>query len=335
MSWGAPESLVLLAAAPIAVLLGWWWWQRATRALAAWAARSQWHRLGVDASTRRLAWRLVLLFLAIASMAAAVARPRWGESEQTVEIVGVDTVAILDTSASMRVEDVTPSRSEVARAILGNLTRELEGHRLALVQMEGTVRALTPMTADMEAVRLALDSARINSLERPGTDLGLALERGAEMFLPGEERHRAILVVTDGEDHGEQLGDAMRQLASEGVAVHVLAIGTPDGGPIPIAGAGPGTYKQDANGQIVMSKLAADSLRELADVTGGTLVTVERAGQSIDPIVDAILSLERRSLGTETVVLHEERFQLPLLLAVLALVAMSLVSPLRPARGAA
>lgn len=334
MTWGAPEWLILLGLAPLSVVLGGLWWGRLTRAMGAWAARSQWPRLGVDASRRRLALRLILVAVAISATALALSRPRWGQSEHTVERVGVDTVVILDSSTSMSVTDVTPSRIEVARALLTRLTERLDGHRLALLQMEGTVRALTPMTADLGAVRLALDAVRVGSLERPGTDLGLALERGAELFLPGEERHRAILVVTDGEDHGERMAQAQRQLSEQGIAVHVLAVGTPEGGPVPVPGAGPGVFKQDGQGEVVISRLAAEQLRSLAQVTGGQFVIVKRGGRAIDPVVKAILSLEARSLGRETVVQQRERFQIPLLAAVFALITAPLVQPMRPVKEA-
>lgn len=332
MTWGTPERLVLLALAPLIVLAGCWWWFRSTRALSSWASRAQWLRLGVDASAGRLVLRLLLLFVAASTIAVALARPRWGTSEHTVERAGVDTVVILDSSTSMGVADVTPSRLEVARALLDRVTRQLEGNRIAVLQMEGTVRALTPMTADMEGARLTLEMVRINSLERPGTDLGVALERAADVFLPGEEQHRAVLVVTDGEDHGQRLNKAEERLAEQGVNVHVMAVGTPEGGPIPVPGAGAGVYKQDGDGQVIVSRAAVDRLRALAEVTGGTFIAVERAGTDIEPIVDAIRGLEARSLGEETVVQQRERFQWPLLAAVVALAAVTLVQPLRTPR---
>lgn len=332
MSWGAPERIALVALAPLVALAGWWWWRRATTALAGWASRAQWPRLGVDASAGRLAVRLLLLVVAVSTMVVAVAQPRWGRSEHTVERVGVDAVVILDSSASMSVADVKPSRLEVGRALLDRITRRLEGNRVAVLQMEGTVRALTPMTADMEGARLTLDTVRVNSLERPGTDLGVALERAADVFLPDEERHRAVLVVTDGEDHGQRLEKAQQRLLEQGVHIHVLAIGTPEGGPIPVPGAGSGVYKQDGEGQVIVSRTAVDRLRQLAESTGGAFVAVERAGADIEPIVDAILGLEARALGEETVVQQRERFQIPLFTAVLALAAMPLVQPLRPPR---
>jgi len=334
MSWAAPERLALLMLAPMVLLCGWLWWRRMNKALSAWAGRAQWPRLGIDASRVRLWTRLVLISLAVAASVLAIARPRWGESERTVERVGVDTVVILDSSTSMLVADVTPSRMAVAKTLLGRLTEHIEGHRVALLQMEGTVRALTPMTADLEAVRLAIESVQVGSLERPGTDLGLALERGADLFLPGEERHRGILLITDGEDHGDNLKTAERRLAEAGISVHVLAVGTDQGGPIPVAGAGRGVYKKDGQGQVVISKLGVDSLTNLSEITGGQFVVVDRAGASIEPVVDAILGLEARSLGQETITQKEERFQLPLLVSILALASAALIKPLRPVKEA-
>ncbi len=334
MTWGAPQRMILLLLVPLVMILGWLWWQRLRKALSAWAGKAQWARLGIDASSRRLWLRLALLGLAVAASVLAIARPRWGESEHTVERIGVDTVVILDSSSSMNVADVTPSRIAVAKTLLGRITERIEGHRVALLQMEGTVRALTPMTADLDAVRMAADSVRVGSLERPGTDLGLALERAADLFLPGEERHRGILLITDGEDHGDHLNAAQRRLAEVGISVHVLAVGTAQGGPIPVAGAGRGTYKQDGQGQVVISKLGTDSLETLSEITGGQFVSVDRAGESLDPIVDSILGLEARSLGQETIVQQEERFQIPLLISILALAAASMVKPLQPVREA-
>ncbi len=329
MNWAIPERLILLVLVPGLFIAGWWWWLRATRALSMWAGREQWRRLGIDAARRRLLVRLCLTGLAAAGLVLSLARPRWGETEQQVERMGIDTVVVLDSSASMNVADVTPSRLDVAKALLAKLTRELDGHRFAILQMEGTVRALTPMTADLEAARLAVETVRVASLERPGTDIGLALERAARLFLPGEERHRGILLITDGEDHGSNYEAARRNLIEQGIAVHVLAVGSATGGPVPIPGAGAGAYKQDNRGQVVVSKLEGELLQELAQSTAGVFVVVERAGQSIEPIVSAIRGLEARSFGKETILQQKERFQLPLVLSLLALAAAAFVHPLR------
>lgn len=341
MEWASPHWLWLLVAAPAAVGLAALVWRRRLRATAAWAARGLWDRLLPSLRLRRLWTSSVLLGVALAGVALALAQPRWGLAEQQVERRGVDVVFVLDTSLSMATTDVSPNRLFVAQTLVRRAVQALPGHRVALVQAEGDGVVMVPLTADGAVVDLLLDAVLPGSLPTPGTELTPALRRGLALYPEEGDKHRAMVVLSDGEDHGSGLEEMAEELADAGVVVHAVGVGTRQGKPLEMPDLGPGggrragqvTYKRDEQGQVVVSRLEEENLELLARETGGTYLRADGAGTELDPIVREIESMESRSYGTETVSVLEERFQWPLALAVLALLGHLGISPFRRGQG--
>ncbi|MEL7060680.1 MAG: VWA domain-containing protein [Acidobacteriota bacterium] len=334
MHFAAPNFFWLALAAPLVALIAAWCWSRRERALRRWVRRALWRRLAPGQERGRLVWSVSLLTGVVAAAAVALAQPRWGFSEQEIERRGVDVVFVLDTSLSMATRDVEPNRLWVAQTVVRRLVEDLGGHRVALVQAEGDGVVMVPLTADVAVVDLMLDSVFPGSLPTPGTRLRAALERGLELFPEGEDKHRVMVVLSDGEDHGESL--VAEALAERGVIVHAIGVGTLDGDPIelPTAGAagrlrdgrsGDGRFKLDESGQVVVSRLVEAKLEELARETGGLYLRAGDAGVDLEPIADRIDGMEGRSYGSETIDVLEERFQWPLALAI-ALLALQLAT---------
>jgi Ca-activated chloride channel family protein len=341
-----PRLLPLLALAPLAGVAALWLLRRRRRALAAWAQPSSWRRLGLGAESRRRSWPAALLLaVAVAGIALALTRPRWGQSEIPVEQRGVDVVLVVDTSYSMAALDARPSRLSVAKSLARRLLAELPGHRFGLVALEGEGSVLVPMTTDAAAVELSLDALEPGSLPTPGTALAAAVATAVELF-PVGETHRVVVVLSDGEDHEGGLGRALEALRTGGVVAHAIAIGTVTGAPLP-APFDPrrlpdeprlrdDSFKRDADGRVVISRRQDDALRQLAERTGGRFLVAEGAALDPAPIAESIGSLERRRLETLTVAAQPERFQWPLALAALALAGWLIAHlPPRPRRPAA
>ena len=327
MSFAQPNLLWLLLIAPVVALLAAVVWRRRLESDAAWASRGLWDRLLPSYAPRRIALSVAFLTLAVAGAGLALARPRWGSGEQTVERKGVDIVFLVDSSLSMAVRDVQPSRLFVAKTLIRRMVRELPGNRVGLVQTEGTGVVLAPLTLDGGVLDLLLDTVEPGSLPTPGTELAPGLETALRLFGEGDEKHRVLVVVSDGEDHGGGVEDRIARLKESGIVVHSLGVGTLEGGRIQI----PGTpeFKRDAEGNMVTSKLHEEVLEGLARGTGGGYLRVTSAATDPAPILRDIDRMEKRTMESQTLSTLEERFQWPLALAALALALHLIVGPFR------
>jgi Ca-activated chloride channel homolog len=331
-TWFArPEWLALVLLGP---LVGWLvarFLGRHVRAAETWAARGLWPRLHPAYSPRRARAAALLLGCAVAALGLAIARPRWGGTAETVERQGVDVVYVLDVSRSMAVTDVLPSRLVVGRATLRRLVEAMPANRVGLVAAEGTGEVLAPLTTDAGVLDLVLDTLEPGALQVPGTVLAPALDRALELFPPGGDKHRALVLISDGEDHGGGLDAVTDRLAKAGIVVVALGIGTEKGGPVPDPTARDGV-KRSADGELVVSRLEPAALQALAARTGGTYLPVTDLATPLGAAVAVINRLERTTFEAEEVDTAAERFQWPLIVAILALVAFLTLRPFGVAR---
>jgi Ca-activated chloride channel family protein len=327
-----PRLLWLAALAPLAAAgAAVWLWRRRLAADAAWASRALWDRLLPAYSPARMRGSVICLALAVLGTSLALARPRWGAGREDVERKGVDVVFLVDSSLSMSAIDVPPSRLYVAKSLVRRMTRAMPGDRIGLVQAEGTGVALAPLTLDGGVIDLLLDTIEPGSLPAPGTELATGLEAALRLFGAGSEKHRTLVILSDGEDHGGGLEAEIARLREEGVVVHAFGIGTPNGAPLPLpGGGGGGGYKRDAEGNIVISRLHEDVLESMARATGGSYTRVTSAALDPAPVVRRIDSMEKRTMESESVTTLEERFQWPLALAALALLSYLALGPFAP-----
>ncbi|MEO6192178.1 MAG: VWA domain-containing protein [Thermoanaerobaculia bacterium] len=328
MTFAVPDLLWLALLAPLAAAAAMALWRRRLAADTAWAARGLWSRLLPAFAPRRLTLSVAALALAVLGASFALARPRWGSGEQKVERKGVDVVFLVDSSLSMGARDAAPSRLFVAKSLVRRMTREMPGNRVGLVQTEGDSVALAPLTLDAGVIDLLLDAIDPGSLPTPGTELAPGVETALRLFGEGSEKHRVLVLLSDGEDFGGGLDSEIAKLKDEGVAVFAFGLGTPQGGTVPI----PGTseLKRDAEGTVVVSQLHEDVLEKLARSTGGEYLRATSAAVDPAPILRKIDRLEKRTIESQSLSTLEERFQWPLALAALALLVYLAVGPFAP-----
>ncbi|HEX6201444.1 MAG TPA: VWA domain-containing protein [Thermoanaerobaculia bacterium] len=339
LPFAEPRLLALALVAPLAALVAWRLWRRRLDADAAWASRGLWDRLLAGYRPRRLAASVALLAVAVLAVALALAEPRWGAVEREIERRGVDVVFVLDSSLSMNARDVMPSRLFAAETLVRRLVREMPGNRVALVQAEGEGVVMTPLTLDGAVIDLLLDAIAPGTLPVPGTRLAGPLRQALGLFDPAGRGHRVVVLLTDGEDHGGGLGPALDELRRQGVVVHAIGVGTPQGAPVPLpagarAQAGEPELKRDAAGQVVISRLGEEVLEQIADATGGLYLRATGAGADLGPVIERISAMATRRFESETLDTRAERFQWPLALAALALVAHLAAGPFAPQRPA-
>ena len=326
MNFADPRLLWLTVAAPLAGFAAFWLLRRRAAAEAAWASRAIEPRLRSGSRPRPPLWAAILLGLATLGIVLALARPRWGESIEKVEHRGVDIVFLLDTSASMATYDVLPSRIWLAQSLVRRMAQQLPGNRVALVQAEGVGVVMAPLTVDIAVLDLLLDSVEPGSLPLPGTQFTPALTRAIGLFPPGHDKQRVMVLLSDGEDHDEELAPVINRLVEAGIVVHTVGVGTTQGAPVPVAGKA-GEFKRATGGEVVISRLRPAVLEKVAEATGGIYLEASNANADPRAILERIQAMQKRGLSSSTVATLEERFQWPLAAAAAALALWLAVSP--------
>jgi Ca-activated chloride channel family protein len=332
--FGSPEYLALLVLLPGMALAGWYARARRAAALRGFAGGHV-ARFTGQVSANRRALKLLLIYVAWTALALAAARPQWGTRLEPIVRRGADVVLVLDTSLSMAAEDVAPNRLDLARHSLGTLLERIPGDRVALVTFAGEANLACPLTIDHAALRMLLESAGVTSTPVPGTALADALRVALHAFRarPGEpdDRGRAIVVFSDGEDHSGETEPVLEELSRAGIAVHAVGCGTARGAPLPLresSGLVAG-YKKDREGRVVTSRLNEDVLERLALATGGRYFLAAPGEFEIGEIARSLAVLSQGELGAELRTRYEERFRIPLLLGLAALIAEALVGDRR------
>ncbi|MDA0378911.1 MAG: VWA domain-containing protein [Bacteroidetes bacterium] len=299
-------------------------WQR-RRLAVRFGSKAAIARLSATLSPRRRRWRAALRSLAVALMILALVGPRFGTRIKEVTREGIDLVIALDVSASMLAEDVAPNRLERARNEIKNLLGDMDGDRIALVTFAGDAFIQCPLTTDYGALRLFLDVADPSLIPTPGTDFGAALEMALQAFKAptgtpdGEGRTRAVLFVSDGENHIADLESILDSAREEGVVIFSAGVGETEGAPIPEYRNGRRVdYKKDRTGAVVTTRLEEAVLQDLA--RDGSYFRVARTSSSLPRITAALDQLDQTTFGQEEFEEYEERYQWPLALAFLLLI---------------
>ena len=270
-------------------------------------------------------WRLALWLVAFLFLVVAVARPQCGEKELFIEQEGVQIMVALDVSASMlAAEDVRPDRLARAKLELIDLMDRLDGDEVGLVLFSGAAFVQLPRTSDYLTARRFLDEADVDSISRPGTAVGLAIETAAGALDLEREGAKVILLMTDGEDSETDPLAAAREAADQGITILAVGFGSPQGHEVPDLDAYGNVVgvKTDDSGRQILSRLDEMTLRAVADASGGRYIEPEGAAVEVAAAIDSLQAaqLEGR-LQTQPV----ERFQIFLAVAVLALAASELI----------
>lgn len=332
MRFAHPEVLWLLLALPVLALAGWISASRKRHALRRFAGGPEaLQRFTGDISSHRRAAKALLLQLALLASLFAAARPQWGASVEAVRQAGVDVVVLMDTSLSMAAEDLAPSRLEFARGEIDTLLDALTGDRVALITFAGLPSLACPLTVDHGAVRLFLDAVEPEVVQVPGTALAEAIELGIGAFgdadASGADRSRVMVLFTDGEDHEGGIDRVLAKLEKAGVIVHAIGVGTTRGAPIPVTGGadGAGRFKKDAAGRLVTTRLNEAVLQQLALETGGHYYAATAAAREVDELIQTIGRMAASEFGATLRTRYRERYQIPLSIALAALIAEALL----------
>jgi Ca-activated chloride channel family protein len=278
-------------------------------------------------SPRRKIVKRVLFVLALFFLVLAWTMPRVGRGMRIVKREGADVVVALDVSMSMLAEDVSPNRTEVAKQAVMNLILRLPDDRFALVGFAGSAFINCPLTLDKDALAMFVDFLNPGVMSVQGTDLGSAITESLKALESSSGRGKAIVLITDGEDHGEALDAAVEKAAAEGVRIYALGIGTPGGEPIPIKDARGNviSYKRDESDDVIVTRLNEGVLDRLAADTGGESYRLDPGDNGLNKLAKSIQNLERGVFEERKFEDYLELFPLPLGLCLMLLLAEAFV----------
>lgn len=321
MLFGEPRALFLLLLVPLLGIFLLLARTRRSRLLARWGRADLVARLAASPGTGRWAMRVFLLLFASTFLVLALARPRWGRKVEEVRRQGVDVIVAVDVSASMLAEDVKPNRLARARNLVASIIDSLGGDRIGLVAFAGEAYVACPLTLDYAATSIFLEVLDPSLVPVPGTAIATAIRKSTQVFPSREKRYKVLVLITDGEDHERDALEAAREAAAQGVVIYTLGVGTGAGSPIPVREPGGVVrgYKQDREGRLVTSRLNPVRLAEIAEKAGGRYLLATAEGREIREIEDRIARMERRQVGSRLAITYEERYQIPLALALAAL----------------
>ncbi|NLJ34699.1 MAG: VWA domain-containing protein [candidate division WS1 bacterium] len=330
--WGNPSALVYLWLLPVLLILHLWAMRQRRRALQLIFPELTAERTAMASVLRRRNFKFLLLMVATTMLIVALAQPLIGARRERARREGVEIVIVLDTSLSMAARDVKPSRMSAAKQAITEIIGRLGSDRVGLVLFAGNAFRYCPLTSDHDAALMFLEAVDMDSTPQPGTAIGQALTIGEQMLGEAAGKYRALVLVSDGEDHSTGALERANEINREtGATIMVLGVGTAEGDAIPLV-APDGTvtdFKRDRDGEVVITKLYEDELKQIARAGNGVYRRLTESG-AVALISGRIDSLEGVQVGTYVYADYAERFHWPLLLAILLLIAESLIAEQRP-----
>jgi len=324
---GNPTALYFLGLAALGALLYALEILSSKRAIERFAASSVVGKILKGFSRRRKILKRCFIVLALLFLIIAWAMPRAGRGTRVMKREGADVVIALDVSASMLAEDVSPSRMESAKQAVINLILRLPDDRFALVGFAGASFIHCPLTLDKDALAMFVDSMNPGAVSQQGTNIKAAIMESLKALESSSGRGKAIVLITDGEDHGGGVEAAGDRARAENVRIYTVGIGTAGGEPIPIRDAQGNirSYKRDEHDEVIVTRLDEGMLDRLAGATDGESFRLGAGEREITKLAKAIEGLQKGVFEERTYEDYVELFPVPLLLCFLLLVAEAFV----------
>lgn len=307
--FGSPQYLIALVLIPILVALFIYFRIRRKKAIEAFGNPELLADLMPSASNSRPIWKFSILMLVLAFMIIGLARPQYGAKLQKIKRKGVEIIIALDVSNSMMAEDIQPNRLERAKRAISRLTDQLNNDKLGLVVFAGDAYTQIPITTDYTSAKLFLSSINTNAVPKQGTAIGAAIELAKKSFTPESKTSKAIIVITDGENHEDDAIGAATTAKEEDIIVHTIGMGLPQGGPIPVNNAyGQTDFRRDKDGQVIVTKLDEKMLQEIAAAGGGKYVRANNTEVGINSIYEEINNMEKSELESRVYSDYNDQF---------------------------
>ena len=334
MRFEAPEYFYLLLLLPLFTAFYFLAFRGKKRALSRFGNLELVHKLMAATSAGRQVFKAGLILAGLFFLTLAAAQPQFGTKTEIVRRRGVDILVALDTSLSMLAEDIRPNRLERAKREVGTLIDKLDGDRIGIVVFAGQGFVQCPLTLDYGAAKMFLEAVDSGLIPVNGTAIGEAIRVSAKAFDPEQKKYKVLILVTDGEDFEGDPLKAARQAAEEGIRIYAIGVGTREGELIPVRGErGALDYLKDRKGHFVKSRMDETTLEKLALVTDGRYYRSTTSGIELDRVYEDISHMEQRDVSSKRMTQFEDRYQFPLVLAVMCFAAEAFLSDRRKLKG--
>jgi len=321
------EYLYALAAIPLLLLLFIWsrFWKK--RNLKKFGDSFLVTKLAPWVSGGKPWTKFIILTLAFTLIAVGAADLQIGTKLEEVKREGVDVMIALDISNSMNAEDIRPSRIERAKQVISKLIDNLQNDRIGIIIFAGQAFVQLPLTADFGAAKLFLSGIDTDIIPAQGTAIGSSIELATSSMDVKDKKHKVLVVITDGENHEDNAIELAEAAHKEGIIIHTIGMGSPEGAPIPIYKNGVRVdFLKDKEGKTVVTKLDDIGLRDIAKAGHGVFVRVSNSDDGLRTILQQIASMEKKNYGSKVVTDYEDRFQYFLGAALLLLLIELLIS---------
>lgn len=325
-----PDWIWLFAAGPVftLVFLAMLWWKK--KALAGFSEAPMLAHLSPMISTGKTVLKFLLFRVGVFFLTLAAINPQMGSKMTEAKQEGVDLMIAIDVSSSMLSEDIRPNRLVRARMGISQLIDKLHGDRVGIIVFAGDAYVQLPITTDYSAARMFLNTIDTDIVPVQGTSIGAAINLSLESFDFENGTKKAIIIISDGEDHEAEALNAARKAAEKEVIIHTIGMGTEQGGPIPLyKGKQQIGFKKDKDGKTVVTRLNEKMLQDISTAAGGEFVRASTAQMGINALLEEIKTMNKTEFGTIAYSEYEDRFQVFLGIALVFLLLEWIVAERR------
>ena len=259
-----------------------------------------------EVSSHRPQIKFWITFVAMCFMVLLIARPQFGSKVETVKRHGIETVIALDISNSMLAEDVAPNRLEKSKNIISRLVDSFEDDKVGLIVFAGDAFIQLPITSDFISAKMFLESINPGLITRQGTNIKAAIDMATRSFTPNEGVGKAIIIITDGENHEGGATEAAKAAAEKGMSVYVMGVGSLEGSPIPT---GSNDFRRDKEGNVIVTKLNEKMCQEIAAAGNGVYIRIDNTNNAQKILQKEIDKLAKADIETAVYSEYDEQFQ--------------------------
>jgi len=304
------EFLYALALIPVMLLIFLMMMQWRKKALKRYGSMLVISRLIPESSDLRLVYKFIFLVLAYSLIIIGIANPQTGSRLEKVQRKGIDIMIALDVSNSMLAQDIQPDRLSRSKQAISRLIDKLEGDRIGIIIFAGKAYTQLPMTTDYAAAKLFLSSINTKIVPSQGTAIGDAINL-AVSSISDEPHNKAIVIITDGENHESDAIEAAKEAALKEITVYTIGMGLPDGAPIPVYNSYNQQigYKKNKDGQTIITKLNETMLQQIASAGNGIYVRANNTQAGLSKVLDKISEIEESEIETRMFSDYEDQFQ--------------------------
>jgi Ca-activated chloride channel homolog len=250
-----------------------------------------------------------LQLIAFSAGVIMLSRPQFGSKIEDIKKQGVEVIIALDVSNSMLAEDIQPDRLTRAKQAISRLVDNLDNDKIGLIVFAGDAYIQIPITTDYVSAKMFLSSINPNMVPKQGTAIGAAINLGVRSFSPGEGKSKAIIIITDGENHEDDPVKDAEEASKAGIVIHTIGIGSTEGVPIPVMNNGRKDYLKDVDGNTVVTKLDEDILKKIALSTNGNYVRANNSNIGLDEIYTQIKKMKKQDLESTMYTEYNDQFQ--------------------------